>query len=704
MGIIGSIRKHSWVAVAIVGIAIIAFIVGDLTKNRNGLPDVGVINGNTITNQYFTTQTEEFEANYKRQQGVDQVPSDVDYQIREQVWQNIVEDNLMGAEYDALGMVVSNSEVSDMFGGTFIHPYLRQMFTNPQTGLYDYNQVKYITDNFDQLDTNMRLQWIETEKLVKKDRLQQKYQSLIAQSFYMPVAIAKQVAAIGSKSSQVDVVSLPYANLKDEEAAVTEKDYQNYYDKHKAEFRVREEIRNLDMVVFNVVPTQQDLADIQADVDRVWGEFQTIDAEELPYLVSSESDHSYDSTYRKSSEFNPTIDTLVSKVGEGDFIAPRIVDNQWMMAKVVKTAVRPDSLRASAIYILNQKAGGNILRSDEEAKNLADSIVALLRSGKMTFEAAVNAYSDDPNKSQNGGDMDWQLDGGYGFLNEEIVNNPIGGVFVHKHPQEVGYFIVKVTDKTPATKKYRLALITKQIVPSESTVRAAFNEAHNFAANNRTVSEMKAAAAAGSMQVRQTQATAMMQNVNGIPNSRSIIQWAFNENSEIGTVADQVFESENMFVVVALSDILEKGYAKLNQVRDMIDNQVRIEKKAEVLMARAGEAVKNAKSISDVATKLNVAVDTVADVTFSSYYFGKFGMEPKMLGAVAAAKTGELMNPVQGAQGVYVGSVVSMVNMEDANVDAIRIGMEQGYMQKVRSLSVVLRDQAKIVDQRNKFY
>ena len=76
MGVIGTIRKHSWVAVAIGGIAIIAFIIGDLQKNRGGIPDMGKIDGTTITAQHFNSRLEQMENNYKRQQGSRAVVAD----------------------------------------------------------------------------------------------------------------------------------------------------------------------------------------------------------------------------------------------------------------------------------------------------------------------------------------------------------------------------------------------------------------------------------------------------------------------------------------------------------------------------------------------------------------------------------------------------------------------------------------------------
>ena len=702
MAIIGSIRKHSGWAVAIVGIAILAFILGDLTKNRGGIPDVGRVNNATMTSQRFNELVAERENNYKMQQQTTQVPAEMEQQIREQVWQQFVDETLMEEQTAKLGLRVSPAEVNDMFTGTFIHPYVRQSFTDPQTGQFDVRYVNQFIENFDQLDTTRRMQWVELEKYVKTDREQQKYTTLINAGFYMPKALAAKVAEYSNTVANVRAVALPFSSVTDEEAAIADADYQNYYNKHKAEFRVREELRDLEFIAFPVNPTPQDLADIQEQVNKTWAEFQTVPADEVAFFVNAESDRSYDSTYKRASEFKAPFDEQIAAAKEGDFLAPVLAGNEWMMAKVISSAVRPDSLRASVIYILNQNAGGNIMRSDAQAKSLADSVLALLNGNKMSFEQAVEQYSDDPQKAETKGDMNWQLDGGYGFLNEELVSRAVGSCFIYEHPQGVGYFVVKVTDKTPAAKKYRVALISREIVPSNATNRAVYNEANRFAGQNRNYTDFSAAAQQDNMQVRSARVTMMMDNMAGINNARSIVQWAFNEDTKVGDVADQVYECDGMFVVVALKDVLKKGYATLEQVRPMIEQPVRIEKKAEVLLARASEAVKAAQDINSIAMKLNATVDTIDSVSFNDYYLARYGMEPKVQAAIAASKGG-MVGPVKGASGVYMVQVDSKV---PATIDEsmVKMRMEQGYRSKARMASQVLRDKAKIEDQRNKFF
>ena len=208
MGIIGSIRKHSGWAVAFVGIAILAFILGDLTKNRSSIPDVGKVNGTVLTSQRWNELLTEAENNYKNQYQVAQVPSEVEMQLRDQVWEQFVEQTLVDAEISKLGLQVSAAELNDMYVGTFIHPAVRQSFTNPQTGQFDLQQVNYWIENFDNIDTMARMQWVELEKAVRTDRQESKYAALLSSGFYMPKALVEKAREIGSQGANVRVVAV----------------------------------------------------------------------------------------------------------------------------------------------------------------------------------------------------------------------------------------------------------------------------------------------------------------------------------------------------------------------------------------------------------------------------------------------------------------------------------------------------------------
>ena len=175
--------------------------------------------------------------------------------------------------------------------------------------------------------------------------------------------------------------------------------------------------------------------------------------------------------------------------------------------------------------------------------------------------------------------------------------------------------------------------------------------------------------------------------------------------TENGAVADQIFEADDMYIVAALKDIYKVGYATLDQVRPAIESQVRNEKKAELLMAKLEEAKKASNDIYAIATKVGSSVDTLDSISFSDYFLGQYGMEPKVQAAIAAAEGNTLVGPIHGAQGVYMVKVnAKMDNPAPADAAAIRSQKEQSFMQGLRNVQMVLKDKAKVVDQRNKFF
>jgi peptidyl-prolyl cis-trans isomerase D len=707
MGIIGKIRKHSWIAVVLVGGATLAFILGDLTKNRNRVPDMGKIDGTTITDQHFEVLYNEMRTQVMRNQGLASLNSDQEFQVREQVWQNLVQETLLGEQYAKLGITLTEAELSDMYTGEFIHPYLKQMFTDPKTGVYNTSAIQYYIENFDKLDTNAKQQWVEVERTVTQDREQQKYGMMISQAMYIPKVMAKKIAEINANSSNVRVAALSFQTIKDEEAKPTEEDYKNYYNEHKAEFRVYEDMRQLDYVVFPINPTKEDYAKIETEANNTWAELQTMDtatALDFSFFVNSESDQSYDSTWHKTTDFMAPLDSIISHTAAGAYIAPRVIGKAWVMGKVQGVEMRPDSLRASTIWVMNQSAGGSITRTDAQAKAMADSVMAKLKKGTITFDEAVKQYSDN---KENNGDMGWALDGGYGFLNEKVMETPVDGFFMMEHPQKYGYMIVRVTGKTTPQKKVRVAVITKNIEASEQTEKSIYNVANMFAGQNRNHAAMIAAAQEQNLQVHSDNVTRMSPTVQGVTNGREIVRWAFGDKIEKGAVADQIFNTDNAFVVCALKDVFKKGYATLEQARQFMEQPVKLEKKGTVALAKADKAYKASKDINTVATTLGTTVDTVADVTFNGYYFGKFGMEPKAQAVVAmnAMKNNkQLIAPVKGASGVYVIQIDNITKSGNGDPSGIQADMQQNMMQKSQGVLQALRVKANIEDHRDKFF
>ena len=100
MAIIGKIRKHSGLAVIIVGVAIAAFVIGDFGKKRaRGTTDIGSVSGEIMPYSDFTSKVEQTVENQKKNSGNDKITDDETFNIRQTVWNDMVKDLIMNKEY-----------------------------------------------------------------------------------------------------------------------------------------------------------------------------------------------------------------------------------------------------------------------------------------------------------------------------------------------------------------------------------------------------------------------------------------------------------------------------------------------------------------------------------------------------------------------------------------------------------------------------
>lgn len=705
MAIIGTIRKHSWLAVALVGIAIIAFIIGDLQKNRKQ-PTFAKIDGEEITYDYFNSRVLQREEDY-------QMYGRSNYAFKENVWQEIIQEQLLGKEIEALGITVSDAEVSDMYVGRFIHQNLQQQFTNPQTGQYDRqfigNYVRQLEEMPDTLQA--KVQWLKFQEQLRTDRQRNKYFAMVYGGMYMPKTLAEKVAEISSKSSDVRVAALMYSQAGDLQVEVTEDDYKTYFENHKKElnrdmFRMdNREQREVAYAVFTAQPSQSDMQEIQTEVSEWWEQVQTLEGTDLTDFVNMHG--GYDSTYVSSDIFAAPLDSVIKGSHAGALIQPMVVGSivkesnmrytygQYVLGKVLNTAMRPDSLRISLILIPTQNYNQNITRTVAQAAHLRDSAMASIRGG-MTFEEAVKAFSVDTTR---GGDQDWQVDGAYGILNEEIIKHNVGDVFNYDLPDDRGHFIVKVTGKTTPTIKYRVALATKPITPSNNTERDVRDQANQFAAQYSTCQAMIDGAQSSNIQLRSTVLISMSDSLTGFTNTRDAVRWAFNEKTTAGSVSGEVYNSDYSYIVVGVREVYIPNQLTLDQARPIMEQRIRLEKMGEMLTAKANDAMKGSKDINAIAATLNTEIDSVSGVRFGGY-LGRSGMEPKVTSAIAAKNNTGLIGPIQGASGVYVVNVDSNTQGEAQNVDNLRQRYENTSLNALNYLMPVLQNRVKIVDNR----
>ena len=190
MAAIGKIRKHYGLLVAIVGLALFAFISGDLFKSCNSRrpTDVAIVDGKKITYQDYTNMVNMNLENAKAQNGGSLSASD-NYSVHANTLEQMVRDIIMKNEYKDLGLVVSGDELYDQFLGENPNQYVVQSFTNPDGSFNRELVTTYIRD-FQTLSPEMKSNWINFERAIKEDRLNTKYETLLKKGFYLPSKLA----------------------------------------------------------------------------------------------------------------------------------------------------------------------------------------------------------------------------------------------------------------------------------------------------------------------------------------------------------------------------------------------------------------------------------------------------------------------------------------------------------------------------------
>jgi peptidyl-prolyl cis-trans isomerase D len=701
MAIIGRIRKHYWLLVLIIGIALLLFVLSDFSrKSAKQTNNVGVIAGEKISISKFNQKVDENIANWKNNTGRDNPSQEEQFQIRQNTWQQMISDIMLQKQYDELGINVTDVELNDLIRGNNPHPYIVKSFTNPNTGAFDPKMVNEFLQNLDKVEPAMKERYLMLEKAIKQDRIASKYNALITKGFYFPTAIAKRAYDDYNNSVSVRLSAARYMVVPDNEVKVTDEDFQKYYNENNYKYFQDVPVRDIEYVLFDIKPSADDLAKIKSDIDKIYAEFPTVT--DVAAYVNSNSDTRYDSTWKKRGSFSPKVDSLLFNTPAGTILAPVTDDNMYRIFKVLGKESRFDSLRAS--HILISYAGATRSSSSktrESAEKTADSLLRVIKGNPAAFDALALAVNDDQTARTKGGDLNWFVPG-QGMdptFTEAVMNGSVGEV--RKVETPFGFHLIKITGKKAPSIQIRVAHIDRRLEASERTQVTAYNAASAFAADNQDLEKFEKTVKEKGLNMRQQERLDQTAyQLPGISSARELVRWAFNKDTKKNTVSN-VFDGEGVYVVATLKGSSEKGTLSLDAVKETIKPLVIRDKKAEKLMAEMG---KLAKDPAAVALKYKNNVDT-ATITFGSGNIPNYGFEPEVVGKMFSMKQGQTAGPVKGSQGVFmftVDKVNPAEKMKDYDLMKRQLSM---YLQNRFSLiNSIIEEKANIKDNRILFY
>ena len=711
MATLQTIRSKGPLLVIVIGLALFAFIAGDAWKilqPHQGKQNAGEINGNTLSVQDYQQMVDEFSEVIKLTNGLNSLNEDQLTNIKDQVWNTYVTNELIAAEAKKLGLKVTDKELEAIIDeGT--NPLLMQTpFRNPQTGAFDKDMLKKFLVDYANLDTNkMPAQYVEyyqkmgnfwkfIEKTLKQSVLAEKYQNLIAKSLISNSVAAEDVFNGRTVQSDLLLAGIPYSSISDSTITVSNEDIKKLYDERKESFKQPVETRDIKFIDVRVTPSDADRQEVQKEVTEYSNQ-----------LINTNDD--YTAFVRSTSSVVPFSDVPVNKTVLPSDVASRLdstsvnevygpyynqADDSYNAFKIIAKTTAPDSIQFRQIQVY----------ADTEAKTatLADSIYNALKGG-ADFAELAKIYGQT-------GEANWvnaqswegaSLDTDNATLINKLISQPVDELANLKVGQ--ANLILQVTAKKAMKDKYKVAVIKRPVEFSKETYNKAYNKFSQFVAQNTTIKDLeKNAEEAGYSVTPRSNFRSDEHYVGGVKSTREALKWVF--SAKPGEVSPLYECGENdHLMVVALEAINPEGYVNINKVSDMLRSEVLRDKKAEKIM----EQMKGFNSLAQVKGMKDAISDSVKHVTFNAPAFIAVtrASEPAISAYASKTEVNKVSAPIKGNAGVYMIQVYNKEkSSEKFDAKKEETALSSMAARYAGQCLYELRDKAEIVDQRYLFF
>lgn len=686
MAVLEKIRVKLGILISIlIAVALLSFIIdpntlGSTLQSMSKENNVGYMDGKRITYREYFTAVEQNSALIQALTGGSNTEQ-TQNQAREMAWNQLYNQRVFFPKIKDAGFSVEDAEMLDLLQGENPSPLIsqQQMFVG-EDGQFSPAAVKDFVANMDLDERGISRQyWEYLKEQVYAQQMYGKYNAALRNSETLSPLQAERAIADGNTVKDIDWVMVPISFAVDTTLNITSAEVSKYYNDRKQMFR-QPANRDIEYVMFEVVPSQEDIDEIKAGFDELYAQFA--EAENLKNFIALNSDRRWDDTFYSREE----VERMSSVFADYAFGAPAAasaIDSTAEAFSAVRVAERknlPDSVNISYA----------VFPATESAK--ADSLFAAVRKNGSSEDLVPMGWATMASLAANGMEV----------FDEAFEMKP-GEVRLINIDQYQMVAVLKAEQATKAKEKVKLALLRKNISPSESTYRDFNLKAADLADRSDGKYEKFAQIVKDENLpvIPMDRVTIDTRRIGVCENARAVVHWVFDSKTRTGSVSDVIPVENKYFFVAAVTKDRKEGYTPVEEVKDGILTQLINEKKVEKLLGELAEQVSESATLDQIAGQYNVIVNHKDGISFEST---DMSLEPALQGAVAAAEADKRFGPVKGSIGAYYFKVTEAATGEYyTEADALNRNAQKAFA-TMQNLKEIISEEAEIKDYRAKFY
>ncbi|NND63393.1 MAG: peptidylprolyl isomerase [Flavobacteriaceae bacterium] len=687
MAILNSIRKRGIFLILIIAMALFAFILGDIINKGGSGQDiqdtVGSINGTDLSREEFMGQVEA----YSRSLG----PNATMSQAMNVVWDREVRSVLLQQQIDELGITVSEDQLNEVLSISLANNPTFQ----DENGFYsEARVVEYVASI--QGNPQAKADWDTFIQNTRESILQNNYLNMIRGGLTPTNAEGEQQYRFENDKIDIQYVHIPYTKIADEDVSVSEAEIEKYVRDNPNDFTV-DPIADIQYVTYDEEPSIEDVESARLSILELVEPFST--TEGYAAFVNDNSEEPYNDEWLYEANTPESIKDTIASMKIGDVYGPYKVDNTFNLTRLVAKRQLPDSVKARHILIpqgLNKT--DSITRTKEMAKATADSLLTVLKANRSKFVSLVEQFSSDVASIPNGGTYDYYP---YRQMVPEFrdftFEGKVGDMGVVE--SQFGYHLIEIEGQKNKQDVYKVATITQEIEPSEKTLGEVFAEAAKFEEAARA-GDFEAVATEKGLEPKPVNRIGKLDaTIPGIGSNRTIVNWAFEEDSKVGDV--KRFSVNDSYVIAQITRKSDKeSLMSVVEASTTVTPILRKKKKAELIRAAI-----TGTTLEEVASSQNVTVKTASALTRATPTIADAGTEPAVVGAAFGKAAGETTGLIDGDSGVFMVRVTAVNKAPDLENYAAFANQTPGSASQVNNnIYQALKKAAEIEDNRASFY